>query len=79
MKMFQKGIVTNTNVDTDNKNIDLWIISWLISFSNTNKSLCPHNGFFQVSNADPNNNPVAATSPMKVNNRNEDVLENRKF
>ena len=77
--MFHKGIVIMTIANADNKNIDLWIHSWLISRSNMNKALCPHNGFFQVSNADPNKNPVATTRPMNVNNRNEDAVENRKF
>ena len=76
--MFHKGIVIITIANADNKNIDLWIHSWLISRSNMNKALCPHNGFFQVSNADPNKKPEATTRPMKVNNRNEDALEKRK-
>ena len=48
-----------------------------MSRSNLDKAFCPHNGFFQVSSADPNRNPAAAARTTKVNTRNEDALENR--
>jgi hypothetical protein len=79
MKMFHKGIVKKTIVNTDNNNIDLWTQSCLMSRSDTDKTFCPHNGFFQVTNADPNKKPIDTTKPVNVNNRNEDALNSWNF
>ena len=77
--MFHKGMVTNTIADTDKTNNVSYTQFCSINRSKTDSAYCPHNGFFQVTNAAQNDITENKLRPVNVNNRNEDAFNSVKF